>query len=827
MLAVAALLAAGAAPAAHRLPLQEEARIAVKRAQRAGWIDPVTAARSRAEIDRAARLIRRLPGSRAGAVSVALSEIAAFNGRLTKPRALALIGELKANDDYFSQHWPPRNRTDIKDADGIVYRFFAGRCFEFHPLAEFGALNARVTANDVAGTARLADALAARGVHQLGGIGWEYYFPFGGGHAPWLSGMVQAVAAQAFTRAAELVPNAESRYLSVARGAYRPIPAALLTSVSAGPWIREYAFDSTPVLNAQLETVVALRTYAAKANDPRANALVARLQASSAAMLPLFDTGYWTYYALPNDLSNYHYQAFVVRLLNQLATADKRFADAAARFARYGHEPPAFRVQPSSPGTLSFWLSKPATVTAYSPAFPATRLGLGAGWHWLTLPTPSASGVYPIELTATDWAGNRSSFEALPIVRVGGTTSASAPGVVASTKTTRLPLYVGAGLDDPMQAPRAQKLGLRLVRVTVDWPVGETTPDLALVAALRNLQGSSVLLELRTDTVPTDDSTREALTAYAAALAQAVPGIRFLVLAPAPTASTATDYATMLAAVHDAVHEVLPDVAVGPLFDGSAAPQATLAALARSLPLADADVFAFRPSTTGTGWSASSLPQVTAAVKQALGRTPPLIVDGLSVPTTIPSDQLTSYPPGQQQDLAAVSPTAQGAAYAAAINVAACSTTLTGVVLDRLVDDSDQVAAPSGIAYASGDIKASASAVTAAAGPAQHGRLICPGLASRSGGSVTLPTELDASTAPSVVLGCVRDCLYAIALEDARGRPVSTRHGALSGGGTPITLELPKAKLTANAYRLDVRISDRVNPGPVARTIGPLLPVSR
>ena len=40
-----------------------------------------------------------------------------------------------------------------------------------------------------------------------GGLAWEYYFAFGGGRAPWTSGMAQSVAAQAFARAASLLPD--------------------------------------------------------------------------------------------------------------------------------------------------------------------------------------------------------------------------------------------------------------------------------------------------------------------------------------------------------------------------------------------------------------------------------------------------------------------------------------------------------------------------------------------------------------------------------------------------------------------------------------------
>ena len=151
-----------------------------------------------------------------------------------------------------------------------MYRYFGGRCFEFHPLANFGALNARVARNDAEATKTLADALIARGVHEHGGgIGWEYTFPFAGGRAPWLSGMAQAVAAQAFARTAALVPEEASALMGQARAAYQAIPGRLLTSVAAGPWIRLYSFTSLPVLNAQLQAVISLASYATAAEDER------------------------------------------------------------------------------------------------------------------------------------------------------------------------------------------------------------------------------------------------------------------------------------------------------------------------------------------------------------------------------------------------------------------------------------------------------------------------------------------------------------------------------------------------------------------------------
>ena len=91
------------------------------------------------------------------------------------------------------------------------------------------------------------------------------------------------------------------------------IPKHLLTSVPAGPWIRLYSFGALRVLNAQLQAVVSLQSYAVQAEDAEAGSLAARMQRAAAATLASFDTGYWTYYALPNDPSPVDYQEYVVQ----------------------------------------------------------------------------------------------------------------------------------------------------------------------------------------------------------------------------------------------------------------------------------------------------------------------------------------------------------------------------------------------------------------------------------------------------------------------------------------------------------------------------------
>ena len=303
------LVAAGATAAPPPVPGQKAALAAVKQAVKSGRLDHAAAASARAEILRAVHLVRVLPRGRREHVLVALGQVAALAGRLTTPRAVAVFGQLRANDDYFAKQGAPRNHTDITGPDGIVYRYFTGLCFEFHPLANFSALNAHASAKDAAATQQLADALVARGVSRGGGgTGWEYYFRFEGGRPPWVSGMAQAVAAQAFARAASLVPDDSAALLRAAKAAYGAIPGRLTTKVAAGPWIRLYSFRTVPILNAQLQSVISLESYAQATGDSAAAALASQLKQAAVATLPRFDTGYWSYYSLagvPSPLS-YH-----------------------------------------------------------------------------------------------------------------------------------------------------------------------------------------------------------------------------------------------------------------------------------------------------------------------------------------------------------------------------------------------------------------------------------------------------------------------------------------------------------------------------------------
>jgi hypothetical protein len=829
---VALLLASSAAGAPKPVPGEREALAAVGHAVKSGRLSRADASAGRREIARAVHLVRVLPPGRRVHVEVALEQIGALGKKLTAPRAKALFGQLAANDDYFARHGAPRGGTDITDADGVVYRYFAGRCFEFHPLADIAALNARVAAKDVDGAKRLAAALIDRAVSRGGGgVAWEYYFRYGGGRPPWVSGMAQAVAAQAFARAAALVSDESAALSDEAMRAYRVVPR-LTTSVAAGPWIRLYSFSRNPVLNAQLQSILSLQSYAAATGDGAAATLASQLEQAAAATLSRFDTGYWSDYSLAGNPSPLSYQKFVIRLLRRLAPDDPRFAQAADRFTAYLRQPPAFKVANTSSTVLRFWLSKPARVTAATTAGRTFRVNLDAGWHTFRWREPKRTGFYRAGVTAVDYAGNRASFSALPFVHVpradrGGKHTRGTARVAPASS----PLFaVGSGVDDPQQAALAGSLGLRLVRRSVAWQPGQQSPDPDFVSSLQTLPaGVGIVLDLSAARLPADDAQRAELAQYAASLAGQTPALRDLVLAPGPSRDTARGYAKALASVRAAVRAVRTDVAVGLFLDGSSTkPQLTAEAVGRDLAGAGAgvDVVSFRPAPApGPGVLASGdLGVLESALAKGLGTPPPILLDALGTPTTIPSSESSAYAGGPPPASGAVSPEEQAAAYGEKIEAASCSRDVVGVLLDRLVDAGSATEPATGVYYASGHAKPAAAAVKGAVRAVARGAVVCPGLATPvTPTTLSFPDQTSSASGAAVALGCDRDCLYLVSLDRANGKPVVSRRGALAGGAPAATITFPVRALPHGGYRVDVRLISRVGPGTVVRRRSPLL----
>jgi hypothetical protein len=398
------------------------AREALSRSAGAGFVTGAEHARYLGLLSHARVVRDRVPPARARILESLLDTLARAKSP-TAPRALVLYSTLEQNVDYLAEHQLPAGGTDIIDADGVVYRFFAGAGFAFHPLANGTRLNELIAEGQADEARALVDALAARLTPKTGGGAvWEYQFDFGNVRAPWTSGMAQAVLAQALARAGAL---------DLARRAWQAIPGALDRELAAGPWIKLYSSSSLTVLNAQLQSAVSLRNYAAKSGDTSAADYAARLLDTAKAMLHRFDTGHWSRYSLGTE-STLEYHDYVIDLLTTLGktTGDQAWTDAAERFALYETQPPELtaptltRVVYPWPEdgvgdelVVRFWLSKPSQVALVVDGEAVDGYRWRAGWHTFRwMPAGLGPGEYRVRLAARSLDG-QSGSSTLPNVR--------------------------------------------------------------------------------------------------------------------------------------------------------------------------------------------------------------------------------------------------------------------------------------------------------------------------------------------------------------------------------------------------------------------------
>src|SRR5919201_2981765 len=263
MLVFAAMLLSGSASATP--PWVKDFALmskGVARAHSLGRIDGAEASEYRDDAAAAANVLPKLPSSRYRNLAGVVRQVAGFWKGYDSPRGLTLFSMLAFNTRWFASHWDQKPGKDVVDpADGTWYRAFPGIGFQFHPLENFGKLNNFVAQKNVSRAEQLAQSLMDRSVVRAGGLAWEYYFRFERGRPPWISGMVQAVAAQALAGAGTLLGG--PAFISASQRVYTTVPS-LTRSVRTGPWIRLYAFNDETVLNAQLQTILSLQDYVAK-----------------------------------------------------------------------------------------------------------------------------------------------------------------------------------------------------------------------------------------------------------------------------------------------------------------------------------------------------------------------------------------------------------------------------------------------------------------------------------------------------------------------------------------------------------------------------------
>jgi hypothetical protein len=303
-------------------------------AAQAGRLSSASADRYRKTVADSLERLQALPPGRVPALALAFHSVATMAADYDEPRALTLFSMLNTTADYIADHAPPAERIDIRDADGVVYRFFPEHGFQFHPIAEFTRLNGLAHEGRREQVRRLADALVARGRRSGKTLVWEYYFPFGG-PVHWSSGFAQAIAAQALARSSALLDDPKLE--DAARAAYRGISGGLWLEIAGGRWVREYGFSDMAILNAQLQSLVSLYDYAQITDDSLARADASSMASATRSVLAQFDTGCWSRYSLGGSPASLHYHTYHVQLLKKLAatTGDPLWRATAARWEGY------------------------------------------------------------------------------------------------------------------------------------------------------------------------------------------------------------------------------------------------------------------------------------------------------------------------------------------------------------------------------------------------------------------------------------------------------------------------------------------------------------
>jgi hypothetical protein len=388
-----------------------------------GAISPSAYALYSSAFTRALGAERRLHGTRRTeltAVTETLHQIAAA-GALTASRLPALFTTLTRNVQWWTTGplLAPGQRVEFA-GDQLVWEYYPGQGIQLQVLGTFGRANGMYSSGK-AGYPALQQLLAEMiplAARRGGSLAWEYYFSFDGGKPPWTSAMSQATGLQALSHA--YLATKDPSYLAVAGQALplfaAPPPSGVQVPAPSGTRYLQYTFaPRTSIINAFLQTLIGLDTYAQVSGDPRAAQLFSAGNSEAMAEVPRFDTGAWSLYqpGIEDDLS---YHELVTGFLSQLCTLTGApvYCTTSQRFTADLTAPPALtqltvRGRAKHPTRLRFRLSKIShvgiTVTQGTRTVFLTSASFPYGTDTFIVPALAHPGSYGVLLTATDLAG--------------------------------------------------------------------------------------------------------------------------------------------------------------------------------------------------------------------------------------------------------------------------------------------------------------------------------------------------------------------------------------------------------------------------------------
>ncbi len=400
-----------------------------------GRITPAAEARLRHDWTAANAMLGRLGGTRWSELAYVVNTVStlASEHALTADRIDPTFLVLRNNTSFWARAPMPASgfRTTF-GRDPAIFQYYPGHGMQLQPLASWGRANAlagacltalrtgsrRHPCRKAALTASL-DRLAGLAAQRDGYVAWEYYFAYGSGTPPWVSGMTQATAMQALARGYRALGVQRWRRTALrALGAFEQAPpAGIRVPAPGGSHYLLYSFaPGYRVINADLQAVLGLRDTAALTHSALAKRLFKRGDSAAREAVSAFDTGAWSLYSARGTESTLNYHDLTAGFLEGLCSRLKAriYCRTGERFKRYEKEPTKIGVaavaKPRAfrPTQLAFTLSK---VSAVKVTVWGTRglslsrdLQLPRGRHALSW-SPPGRGRYRLRIEARGPSG--------------------------------------------------------------------------------------------------------------------------------------------------------------------------------------------------------------------------------------------------------------------------------------------------------------------------------------------------------------------------------------------------------------------------------------
>ncbi|MEO8687033.1 MAG: D-glucuronyl C5-epimerase family protein [Solirubrobacteraceae bacterium] len=423
------------------------------RVERARAITPEQHDEWLATYQRARAAASRMRSGRSGELRAVVAGVESLARRhlLTSTRLPAAFLQLQRNAEFWpTRSFPKAPQPERKpctgaaglggarvefEGDPVVFQWYPGQGLQIQPLANFGKANALWRACQPPAEPpqpgaeppppcrpedlrALLDRMIALASHRGGFTAWEYFFAFGGGAPPWISGLAQGTAIQALTRGSQLL--GDPKYVEFARGALGafeqrpPLGVRAASTSGTGRHYLIYSFSSgLRVLNGFLQSLVGLYDFADATKDPRATRLFKTGDRAARREIPRYDTGAWSLYSSGGAESDLGYHRLVRDFLQSLCDRTKAgaYCGRAKRFDRYLHERTRVgfgavgAVRLGADANVRFTLSKLSCVTLRvrrgGKLVHVRKLVMPRGLRGLTY-HPTRAGRYRVEVQAVD-----------------------------------------------------------------------------------------------------------------------------------------------------------------------------------------------------------------------------------------------------------------------------------------------------------------------------------------------------------------------------------------------------------------------------------------